>query len=116
MLFPDNAKQIISETFYDKEVSVLTKSETFDAEGGAVKSSTTTVESTFLGNVRFVNYGEKQDEKGLLKDIDIQITCPTETNVALDAILEYQGDKFVVISVEPYDSHKLISARKWQGQ
>lgn len=115
MLFPDNAKQIISDTFYDKEVSVLAKTEAFDSEGGAIKSALT-VESTFQGNVRFVNYGEKQDEKGLLKDIDVQITCPTETNVSLDTILEYQGDKFIVISVEPYDSHKLISARKWQGQ
>ena len=115
MLFPDNAKQIISKTFYDKEVYVLTKSETFDAEGGAVKTASTAT-STFLGNVRFVNYGEKQDEKGLLKDIDVQITCPNETSVSLDDMLEYQGNKFIVISVEPYDSHKLISARKWQGQ
>lgn len=115
MLYPDEAQQMISKAFYDKEVSVLAKSESFDSEGGLVKSALT-VESTFLGNVRFVNYGEKQDEKGLLKDIDVQISCPSETNVALDAILEYQGDKFIVVSVEPYDSHKLISARKWQGQ
>ena len=115
MLFPDKAKQTISNAFYDKEVSVLGKSEAFDAEGGLVKAALT-VTSTFLGNVRFVNYGEKQDEKGLLKDVDIQITCPNETNVALDTILEYQGNKFIVISVEPYDSHKLISAKKWQGQ
>lgn len=115
MLFPDTAKTAISNAFYDKEVSILDKSEQYDSEGGLKKASKS-IKSTFLGNVRFITYGEKQSEKGLLQDLDAQITCPTDIQVAVDDILQFKGVKYVAVDVLPYDSHLLISVKKWRGQ
>lgn len=115
MLFPDKAKTAIANAFYDKEVAILSKSETLDDEGGVVKSAET-VKSTFKGNVRFTVLGEEQSEIGLVENIDIQITCPTGTDVKVDDLLEYQGVKYVAVDVLPFDSHKTIMGRKWEKQ
>lgn len=112
MLFPDSAKQAISETFYDKEVVILEKTETIDDEGGIVKGGTT-VKNTFTGNVRFTQLGELQTELGLVSQIDIAITCPTDTAVVVDDLLQHKGVKYVAKSVIPSDSHLLIVGERW---
>jgi len=115
VLFPDKAKTAISNAFYDKEVSILDKTETLDDEGGVVKSGET-VKSTFKGNVRFTVLGEEQSEIGLVENIDIQITCATDVEVKVDDLLLYQGVKYVAVDVLPFDSHKTIMGRKWEKQ
>lgn len=115
MLFPDNAKTAIANAFYDKEVAILSKSETLDDEGGVVKNAET-VKSTFKGNVRFTVLGEEQSEIGLVENIDIQITCATDVDVKVDDLLKYQGVKYVAVDVLPFDSHKTIMGRKWEKQ
>ena len=112
MLFPDSAKQAISKAFYDKEVAILEKTETIDDEGGAVKGGTT-VKSTFTGNARFAELGALQTELGLVSQINIAITCATDTAVAVDDLLQYQGIKYVAKSVIPSDSHLLIVGERW---
>ena len=112
MLFPDSAKQAISKAFYDKEVAILEKTETIDDEGGVVKGGTA-VKSTFTGNVRFAELGALQTELGLVSQIDIAITCPTDTAVAVDDLLQYQGVKYIAKSVIPSDSHLLIVGERW---
>ena len=113
MQFPDKAKSVIANTFYDKEVAVLEKTETLDAEGGVVKTGDA-IKSTFKGNVRFVTLAEEQNEIGLVENIDVQFTCPTETPVEVDDLLQYAGVKYVAVSVLPSDSHKTIMGQKWQ--
>lgn len=112
MLFPNSAKRAISKAFYDKEVAILGKTETIDDEGGVVKGGTT-VKSTFTGNVRFTELGALQAELGLVSQIDIAITCATDTAVAVDDLLQYQGIKYVAKSVIPSDSHLLIVGERW---
>nr|DAK63479.1 MAG TPA: hypothetical protein [Caudoviricetes sp.] len=112
MLFPDSAKQAISKAFYDKEVAILEKTETIDDEGGVVKGGTT-VKSTFTGNARFAELGALQTELGLVSQINIAITCATDTAVAVDDLLQYQGIKYVAKSVIPSDSHLLIVGERW---
>jgi len=114
MLFPTDAKTKIAEAFYDKMVEVLAKTETTDSEGGVVKSGTTT-KSTFTGNVRFTALGEVQVELGLVERIDIAITCDPATEVIVDDLLQYAGNKYVATEVLPFDSHLLIVGRKWQS-
>lgn len=113
MQFPDRAKATIANAFYDKVVEVLDKTETLDSEGGVVKSGET-VKSTFKGNVRFITLGEEQNELGLVENIDVQITCPTDTAVEVDDLLQYAGVKYVAVNVLPSDSHKTIMGQKWQ--
>ena len=113
MLFPNSAKRAISEAFYDKEVAILEKTETIDDEGGVVKGGTT-VKSTFTGNVRFTQLGELQTELGLVSQIDVAITCPTDTAVEVDDLLQYKGVKYVASSVIPSDSHLSIAGVIWR--
>ena len=114
MLFPESAKRAISETFYDKEVNILTDTETIDEEGGIVRE--TEIGSKFLGNARFNALNELQVELGLMENIDIVITCPTETAVELNDVLQYNGVNYIATDVLPYDSHKLIVGKIWAKQ
>ena len=114
MLFPDSAKNAISSVFYDKTFSKCNSTETIDSEGGIVR--TISESSSYNGNVRFNNLGELQAELGLVKEIDVAITCPTDTAVEVNDVLQYNGVKYIATTVIPYDSHKLIVGSKWEKQ
>lgn len=113
MLLPDNFKDVIANNFYDKTVEILQKTETLDNEGGVIKEGTT-VASTFTANVQFTANDEFKTDLGLIKDIDIAISCSTDTTVEVDDLLQYEGIKYIAINVLKYDSHKLIVGKKWQ--
>ncbi len=106
-------KKVIADTFYDKTVSVLSKVETFDSEGG-VTSKGLTVTGTFNGNVSFSNCKEIQEEYGLDYTIDISITCSTDTDISIDNIIQYNNITYIVTDVLPSDSHFLVIANKWR--
>jgi len=129
MLFPESAKNAISSVFYDKLILVLSNLETIDSEGGVVRTIATiesesdesggddpTIKSTFYGNVRFVALGELENEIGLTHNIDIAISCPTETAVEVNDLLQYKGIVYVATDVLPYDSHKMITGQRWEKQ
>jgi len=109
--FPKKAKDAISKAFYDKVVEILDKKEALDDEGGVIKGGET-IKSTFKGNVQFLVQEQEQLGVGLVKRGDIQITCPTDTEVAIDDILRYANVRYTVISVLPYDSHLTIVGQK----
>lgn len=114
MEFPKTAKNAIARAFYDKSVAILEKTEVLDDEGGVVKGGEV-VKSTFKGNVRFLIQEQQQLGVGLVKQGDIQITCPTDIEVAIDDILRYAGTKYTVLSVLPSDSHLTIVGKRCQG-
>ena len=111
MKWPDSAKNMIAKSFYDKTVTVLEKATTIGPDGGAKFCETT--KSTFKGNVRFNALGEVQEELGLVENIDIVITCPTDTAVGVDDFLQYGGVKYTVSDVVPSDSHLTVVGKKW---
>lgn len=113
MLFPDEAKTEIANAFYDKDISILAKTETLDPEGGVVKTGET-IKSTFKGNVRFTTLAKIQAEIGLTDQIDIAITCDPSTDIVVDDLMQYAGREYVATDVLPYDSHILIVGKKWQ--
>ncbi len=115
MLFPNSAKNAIAKSFYDKTIEVLTAEDTVDAEGGVVKGSLTT-KCTFQGNVRFANLGEIQTELGLVKSIDICVTCGADENVSVNDLLRCSNKLYVATSVIPSDSHLTIVGNLWQAQ
>ncbi len=108
MLFSSQAKQAIADTFYDKTVSICREETSLDAEGG-VRRGELSVESSFRGNVRFNNLGIIQRDLGLDKEINIAITCPTDTAVAVGDLLQYQDVIYIVTAVIPSDSHLTIT-------
>ena len=106
-------KKKIAETFYDKEVLILEKETTIDAEGG-VNSKGYSVIDKFKGNVSFSNCKQIQEDYGLDYDIDITITTSNDTFVEIDNIISYENVVYKVMDSLPSDSHILIVASKWR--
>lgn len=113
MLLPKNFSKTIADRFYDKSVEVLAVTDSFDAEGGVVK--TDTVKSTFKGNVRFTKLGAIQEEIGLVESIDVAITCDVSVQIAKKDLLQYAGRKYQVTDAIPSDSHLLIVGKVWSA-
>ena len=111
MLLPANFTEKIADTFYDKTVSILSKTTT--TVDGWVEE-TGTVSSTFKANVQFSNLETVQSDLGLTESIDVSLTCSTEVSLAVDGLFEYDGVTYKASAVVPYDSHKKIVGRKWQ--
>lgn len=112
MYIPKSMKQKIANVFYDKEVEVLSVSESIDAEGGVNRKSYDVID-TFKGNVNFSNCKTIQEEYGLDYEIDIAIT----TNYNLlkhNELIKYNGVTYNITDILPKDSHILIVATKWQ--
>lgn len=112
MYIPKNMTKQIAKVFYDKEVSILVKNTTIDAEGG-VNTKGYNVKDTFKGNVNFSNCKKIQEEYGLDYNIDISIT--TDYNLLkINDIIKYQEIIYNVTDILPSDSHFLIVATKWR--
>ncbi len=113
MRIPNSFKNKIKETFYDKSVAVLGKTDSVDDEGWAGEESTTEVK-TILANVRFDKLAEIQEEYGIDEQVDFTMT--TDEKVDTGTIVEYGGIEYRVINSIPYDSHNLIIATKWKSK
>ena len=111
MLLPETAKAAIAKTFYDKVITVYARATTFDAEGGIVKGGLTE-QSTFNGNVQFTNLGELQTELGLAESIDIAVSCPNEVGITLESVIGYNGVKYEVTAVIPFDLYTKVIGKK----
>lgn len=113
MYIPQTMKSKIANAFYDKTVSIMTKSTIIDAEGG-VTSKGLVVSNNFNGNVSFSNCKSIQEEYGLDYEIDISITTGTDTSIAINDIIQYDSITYKVTDVLTSDSHILIVAVKWR--
>ena len=105
-------KKIIAKTFYDKEVSVLDKNDSVDAEGGVNTNSMSVLEN-FKGNVNFSNCKKIQEEYGLDYQIDISITTDYD-ELQINDLIEYEDVIYNVNDILPSDSHFLVVATKWR--
>ena len=111
MLLPANFTDIVADTFYDKDVSLLTKTQT--NTDGWIKE-TGVVSGSFKANVQFSNLGTVQAELGLTERIDVAMTCSTDVAIEVDGLFRYQGVTYKATAVIPYDSHKRVVGTKWQ--
>lgn len=112
MYIPQTMRKKIADVFYDKEVSVLEKKTSIDAEGG-VNTKGYEILRTFKGNVSFSNCKQIQEDYGLDYNIDISIT--TDDNlININDIIKYQDIIYNVTDVKICDSHVLVVATKWR--
>ena len=102
----------IASVFYDKEVEVLEKITTVDAEGG-VNTKGLQSKDNFKGNVSFSNCKKIQEEYGLDYNIDISITTDYKL-LKVNDIIKYLDVVYNVTDVLSSDSHFLIVATKWR--
>ncbi len=112
MYIPKTMRTKIASVFYDKEVEVLEKATTIDAEGG-VNTKGLQSKDNFKGNVSFSNCKKIQEEYGLDYNIDISIT--TDYNLLkINDIIKYLDVIYNVTDVLSSDSHILVVATKWR--
>ncbi len=112
-MLPHKFEDKIADTFYDKDINIISKNQTLDAEGGVVINDNG-VSSTFKGNVRFNNLKTIQEEYGLDYQIDVAITTRKSTLISLNDLIMYKNITYVVNDAIPFDSHILIVATKWK--
>lgn len=110
MLWPDEAKNAIADSFYDKTIEVLNSETQRDEEGGIIRN-TQSIKTSFEGNVRFNNLGEIQAELGLVDSIDICITCNANAEIAVNDLFRYNNRLYVATDVIPTDSHLTITGK-----
>lgn len=112
MYIPKTMRTKIASVFYDKEVEVLEKATTIDAEGG-VNTKGLQSKDNFKGNVSFSNCKKIQEEYGLDYNIDISITTDYKL-LKINDIIKYLDVIYNVTDVLPSDSHILVVATKWR--
>lgn len=111
MLLPPNFASTVADTFYDKTVTLLSKTTT-NVDGWI--EQTGTISSTFKANVQFNNLGAVQTELGLSEQVDVVVTCASDVAIAVDGLFSYQNVTYKASAVIPYDSHLKIVGSKWQ--
>ena len=110
MLLPNNFKQKIANTFYDKTVNIIDITKTIDTDGGVIKQPGE-IRDTFLGNVRFNAQKILENEIGVIIDADIIITCPTDTQISLNDTIRYSDVDYIVNNIIPSDSHLTVTGK-----
>ena len=119
MIIPDSFKQSIANTFYDKEITKYTTEEVVDDEGWVgmeetVVSDSNYVSGTFMGNVRFDNLAQIQEDYGLKEVVDIVVT--TDEDIDVNSIIGYENVLYRVNKAIPFDSHKLLIGNIWSSK
>ena len=113
MLLPSDFKDTVADTFYDKTVTKLDKTQ--DSVDGWIQE-TGTASSTFKANVQFDNLGTEQTDMGLTEQIDVSITTYPDTDIAVNDLFEYDGITYKAMAVVTNDSHKRIAGEKWHEE
>lgn len=113
MKIPQSFKDKIKQTFYDKEILLISSSLVKEADGHAkLKESTTT--GSFFGNVNFSNLKNVQENYGIQEEIDLTVT--TDTAVAREQVIQYDNRLFKIIEAKKFDSHYLLIAKLWSSK
>lgn len=116
MKLPNEFKQIIADTFYDKELKIMNteKLEEKDDEGCIIESKKEILKETIMGNFQYSTLEKVQQEYGKELVAECIVTCE-DTKATVDDILVYQGNEYEIKAIIPYDSHKTILLHKVGG-
>ena len=116
MKIPDLFKQVIADTFYDKELKIMTTEteEVRDDEGCIIESKRNILKETIMGNFQYSTLEKIQQEYGKEMTAECIATCE-DTKATVDDILVYQDKEYEVKAIIPCDSHKTILLHRVGG-
>ena len=100
-------KEIITNTFYDKQIEIWTCGEVTDNEGAVIGNGKQEKIETFAGNFQFSTREYIQQEYGKEMEASAIITCGT-TIAEVGNILVYNDIDYIIKAVVPSDSHYTI--------
>lgn len=109
MQIPDLFKQVIKDTFYDKELKIMTteKKQEKDEEGCIIETEKEILQETIMGNFQYSTLEKVQQEYGKEMIAECIATCEN-TQATADDILVYQDKEYEIKAIISADSHKTI--------
>lgn len=107
MQIPDLFKQVIADTFYDKDIEIWTSGEIKDDEGAAIGNGKLDKIDSFKGNFQFTTREYIQQEYGKGIEANAIVTCD-KTAAEIGNILVYNNKEYEIKSLVPSDSHTTI--------
>ncbi len=107
MKIPDEFKQAIADTFYDKDIEIWTEGTIKDDEGSVIGNGKLEKIDTFKGNFQFSTREYIQQEYGKEIEANAIVTCD-KTVAEIGNILVYNDKEYEIKSLVPSDSHITI--------
>lgn len=107
MKIPDEFKQSIADTFYDKDIEIWTERTIRDDEGSDVGTGKVEKIDNFKGNFQFSTREYIQQEYGKEIEANAIVTC-NKANAEIGNILVYNNNDYIIKSLVPSDSHITI--------
>lgn len=104
MQIPDLFKQVIADTFYDKDIEIWTKGAIRDDEGAVIGTGKVEKIDEFKGNFQFSTREYIQQEYGKEIEANAIVTCD-KTVAEIGNILVYNSKDYNIKSIVPPDSH-----------
>lgn len=116
MKIPNEFKKVIANTFYDKELKIMTTEKIIekDDEGCIIETEKDIEKEIIKGNFQFSTLEKVQQEYGKEMVAECIATCE-DTQATTDDILVYQNKEYEIKAVIPYDSHKTILLHRVGG-
>ena len=107
MQIPEIFKQVIADTFYDKDIEIWTSGTIKDDEGSIVGNGKLEKIDSFKGNFQFSTREYIQQEYGKEIEANAIVTCD-KTVAEIGNILIYNNKEYEIKSLVPSDSHITI--------
>lgn len=107
MKIPEIFKQVIADTFYDKDIEIWTSGTIKDDEGSIVGDGKLEKIDSFKGNFQFSTREYIQQEYGKEIEANAIVTCD-KTVAEIGNILVYNNEDYTIKSLIIGDSHTTI--------
>lgn len=107
MKIPEIFKQVIANTFYDKDIEIWTSGTIKDDEGSVVGNGKIEKIDSFKGNFQFSTREYIQQEYGKEIEANAIVTCD-KTVAEIGNIVVYNNNDYTIKSLVPSDSHITI--------
>ena len=107
MKIPEEFKQVIADTFYDKDIEIWTEGSIKDDEGAVVENGKLEKIDSFKGNFQFSTREYIQQEYGKEIEANAIVTCD-KTIAEIGNIVVYNNSDYTIKSLITGDSHTTI--------
>lgn len=107
MKIPEEFKQVIADTFYDKDIEIWTEGTIKDEEGSVVSNGKVEKIDSFKGNFQFSTREYIQQEYGKEIEANAIVTCD-KANAEIGNVLVYNNADYTIKSLITGDSHTTI--------
>jgi len=107
MKIPNEFKQVIKDTFYDKEIEIWSSGTIKDDEGAVIENGKLEKIDSFKGNFQFTTREYIQQEYGKEIEANAIVTCD-KTVAKISDILVYNSNEYEIKSKIIVDSHTTL--------